>query len=77
MKTEFLEIIKAEYTGGHNIRLWFNDNTDKEINLYGYLKGEVFEPLKSPEYFRNFTIRYNTIEWPNGADFAPEFLHSL
>lgn len=39
--------------------------------------GEVFEPLKDPAFFRR--VRLNpetgTVEWPNGADLAPEFLY--
>lgn len=26
------------------------------------------------QYFMNFKIPYNTLEWDNGADLAPEYL---
>ncbi|PSR05108.1 MAG: hypothetical protein BRD50_01835 [Bacteroidetes bacterium SW_11_45_7] len=42
-----------------------------------HLWGEVFEPLKDKEVFQNFHLNPWTIEWENGADFAPEFLHEL
>lgn len=29
------------------------------------------------EYFKRFTIKFNTIEWENGADFAPEYLYEI
>jgi hypothetical protein len=31
------------------------------------------------EYFRRVAVNpeTGTIEWPNGADFAPEFLHDI
>jgi hypothetical protein len=32
------------------------------------------KPLKDVKFFRRFLIRYNTLSWKNGADFAPEFL---
>ena len=37
----------------------------------------IFEPLRDPEYFCRFTLdpELETLVWPNGADFAPEFLH--
>lgn len=39
------------------------------------LWGEVFEPLKDVEKFKNFRLNPFTIEWENGADFAPENLY--
>jgi hypothetical protein len=41
------------------------------------LNGKIFEPLKDKSYFKSFTIKYNTIEWSNGAYFAAEFLLEL
>ena len=73
----FTEVIKAEYVDGFRIRLWFNNHVTKIVDLSTSLKGKVFEPLKDVEYFKRFTIKYNTIEWENGADFAPEYLLSL
>jgi hypothetical protein len=41
------------------------------------LWGEVFEPIKDQEEFKAFQLNseLNTIAWPCGADFAPEFLY--
>ncbi len=41
------------------------------------LFGPVFEPLRDTAVFRRFQIHpeFHTLTWPNGADFAPEFLH--
>ncbi len=74
---KFLEVIKAEYITDYKIHLWFNNNVDKIVDLYSSLKGVVFEPLKNVENFKKFKIKYNTIEWDNGADFAPEYLYGL
>ena len=71
---DFLEIIKAQYVGDHKIHLWFNNNVDKVVDFSDKLKGSAFEPLRDTEFFKNCHIAYNTIEWPNGADFAPEYL---
>lgn len=73
----FTEVVKAEYVDGYRIRLWFNNSTIKVVDLSQSLKGVVFEPLKDIEYFKRFRVKYNTIEWENGADFAPEYLISL
>ena len=69
-------IVDARYVEGHTIWLRFADGTEGEVNLGGELHGEIFEPLKDTEYFRAFQLHpeLRTIVWPNGADFAPEFL---
>lgn len=73
----FTEVIKAEYVNEYKVRLWFNNNVTKVVDLFPSLNGIVFEPLKNLDYFKRFTIKYNTLEWENGADFAPEYLISL
>lgn len=37
----------------------------------------VFAPLKNVEFFKNFKLNANTIEWANGADIAPERLYEM
>ena len=74
---DFLEVTKAQYVGGHKIHLWFNNEVDKVVDFSDKLKGSAFEPLRDEEYFKRFRIAYNTIEWENGADFAPEYLYEI
>ena len=71
----FLEVIKAEYLRGYRIKLWFNNQVVKVVDLANSLNGEVFQPLKDIDFFKRFTIKFNTIEWENGADIAPEYLY--
>lgn len=73
----FLEIIKAEYLEGYKIKVLFNNGETKIVDLSLSFNGTVFAPLKEIEYFKNFTIKFNTIEWENGADFAPEYLYEM
>lgn len=73
----FIEVVKAEYVDDYRIKLWFNNNVTKVVDLKSSLKGLVFEPLKDFDYFKKFSVKYNTVEWENGADFAPEYLLSL
>lgn len=73
----FIEVVKAEYVDDYRIKLWFNNNVTKVVDLKSSLKGLVFEPLKNLDYFKKFSVKYNTVEWENGADFAPEYLLSL
>ncbi len=73
----FLEVVKAEYVSGYRIKLWFNNHVTKIVDLQSSLKGCVFEPLKDLAQFQLFKVKYNTIEWSNRADFAPEYLYDL
>ena len=73
----FLEVLKAEYLNEYKIKLWFNNNVVKIVDLADSLNGEAFIPLKDTDYFKKFFIRFNTIEWENGADFAPEYLYEM
>jgi len=73
----FLHIIEVEYLENYKLNLKFNNNRIKEVNLEDELYGEMFEPLKDIKKFKNFFISHNTIEWENGADFAPEYLYNL
>ena len=71
------DVIEARYVSGYVIWLRFRDNTSGEIDLERELYGQVFEPLRDPTLFKQFAIHpeFHTLSWPNGADFAPEFLH--
>ena len=73
----FTEVVRAEYMAGYRIKLWFNNDVVKVVDLKSSLKGIVFEPLKDLNYFKRFSVKYNTVEWENGADFAPEYLMAL
>jgi hypothetical protein len=70
-------VLEARHVRDYVVWLRFRDGTSGEIDLEPELYGEVFEPLKDPEVFRSFTVHpeLGTLVWPNGADFAPEFLH--
>ena len=73
----FLEVSKAEYLDGYRLRLLFNNVETRIVDLMTSLRGEVFVPLKEMDYFKDSTIKFNTVEWENGADFAPEFLYEI
>lgn len=73
----FLHVTQARHIVDHRIQVSFNDGTRVEIDLSGSLDGPIFEPLRNVDYFKTFSIVGHTLAWPNGADFAPEYLHSL
>ena len=73
----FLEVLKAEYLDNYRIVLTFNNGETKTVDLQNELNGNVYKPLRQLDYFKSFRVQYNTIEWANGADYAPEYLYSI
>jgi len=71
------DVVDARYVTGYTIWLRFEDGTEGDADLSEELHGEVFEALRNQEYFASFRVNPDTgtIEWANGADFAPEFLY--
>jgi len=71
------DIVEARYVSDYTIWLRFEDGSEGEVDLSSELYGPIFEPLKDPAYFSRFRVNPDTgtIEWPNHADFAPEFLY--
>ena len=71
-------VTEARYISGRTIWLRFSDGAEGEVDLSAEIHGEVFEPLREVEYFRKFELsrELGTVVWPNGADFAPEFLRA-
>jgi len=69
-------IVEARYVAGHTVWLRFRDGASGEIDLANALHGSIFEPLCDPGAFSQFHVHpeFHTLSWPNGADFAPEFL---
>ncbi len=69
----------AQYLRDYMIVVEFKDRTTKTVDLGPHLKGPIFRPLKDLRYFRSFTVNpdLDTVTWPNGADFAPDFLYEI
>ena len=70
-------VVEARYVRNHILHVRFADGNEGDVDLESELYGEVFEPLRDLAYFRQFEVRKDlgTVVWPNGADFAPEFLY--
>jgi len=70
-------VTDAKYIKDYTLYLRFSDGSDGEVDLEPELDGEIFQPLKDISYFKDFFLNQeiHTVVWPNGADFAPEFLY--
>ena len=74
----FCQVTDAKYIKDYCIHFRFNDGVEGQVDLLPHLRGEVFEPLKDKELFSKVHLdSWSTIQWPNGADLAPEFLYKL
>lgn len=70
-----IHVTDARHVADYTLWLRFNDGTEGEVDLRDELEGEVFEPLRDPAFFKSLAVALDTVTWPNGADFAPEFLY--
>jgi hypothetical protein len=70
-------VVSARYVRDYVVHVRFQDGTEGEVDLGAELYGEVFAPLRATERFRELRVdpELHTLAWPNGADFAPEYLY--
>jgi hypothetical protein len=63
-------------TKNYGVRIEFINGVVKDVDLRSEIYGPIFESLRDPKFFRQVRVNEETgtVEWPNGADFAPEFL---
>ncbi len=67
-------VVAATYLGEFRVFLRFQDGVEGVVDLRDEIWGTVFEPLRDLDYFAGFVVD-GTLTWPNGADFAPEYLY--
>lgn len=70
-------VTEARHAGSYRVWLRFADGLSGEVDLESELWGPIFVPLKDLAEFAKVRCEpeLGTIVWPNGADFAPEFLY--
>lgn len=72
-----IKIIKIELLDNYLIHIYFDDDTDKVIDIKGFIKeGSINESLNNVEFFNQVKIYENGrgIYWPNGYDLCPDTL---
>jgi hypothetical protein len=75
----FLHVASVTALDASRLVVEFTNGVVKEVDLSAELEGEVFAPLRDAAFFRRAYLNQETgtVEWPNGADFAPEYLLEL
>jgi hypothetical protein len=58
----------------------FVDGTAGEVHMQAFLgtpqvAGTVFEPLRDPGFLAQAAIVSGAVQWPNGADLAPDAMY--
>ena len=71
-----LHVTDAKYLSEYRVKLVFNDGTRGIVDLKSKLTGPIFEQLLDLTLFSQCYVHpeTDTLTWPNGADFAPEYL---
>jgi hypothetical protein len=71
------KVKNALYVGDYTVHILFFDGIEGDVDLRAELYGDIFEPLKDKSFFSRVSVHpeFHTLCWPNGADFAPEFLY--
>jgi len=74
-----IHVTHVKVVGGFSLELTFDNGVRKRVNLRKELYGPIFEPLRDPSYFAKAYVDSDsrTVSWPNGADFAPDFLYHM
>jgi hypothetical protein len=72
-------VAEATYVSEYKIKVRFENNEIKLVDLGSHLHGPVFEPLKDLSFFKEFKVNtdIDTVTWPNAADFSPDFLYEI
>ena len=77
-----LAVTKFSLIALYTLRIEFNDGAIEEVDFsahWAQMSGPIFQPLRDPAFFAQVTLPPDseTIEWPNGADLAAEFLYEI
>ncbi len=71
-----VRVQSVERREGFEVNIRFTDGSYREVDLAPYLRGPIFEPIRSdPKLFSSMQVEEGTIVWPNGADIDPDVLY--
>ena len=62
------------------LRVTFVDGTSGDVEMGAFLSnsaidGTIFEPLRDPVIFAQAQVVLGAVQWPNGADLAPDAMY--
>jgi Protein of unknown function (DUF2442) len=66
----------AGFSAARGFRGWVTGDVDMRSLLSDpSINGTIFEPLRDPAVFAQARVVLGAIEWPNGADLAPDAMY--
>lgn len=73
-------VLSATVLAPARLRIAFIDGTIGEVDMSAFLRnprveGTVFEPLRDPAIFSEARAVSGAVQWPNGADLAPDAMY--
>ena len=73
-------VAAVEGLPGSHLRVTFVDGTTGEVEMDAFLAastvtGTVFEALRDPDQFARVQVALGAVQWPNGADLAPDAMY--
>lgn len=74
---DLIRIVDVNYIKDYTMDLRFSNGEVRRVDFLPLLKGKMFEPLKEHKNFVQFALNFWTLEWYNGADFAPDYLYRM
>lgn len=75
-------VVAVEALDDSRLRVTFVDGTRGEVRMQSFLAsaavdGTVFEPLRDPQEFARARVEMGAVQWPNGADLAPDAMYDV
>ncbi len=73
-------VVAAQALPGLRLRVSFVDGTEGEVDMKDFLAGPkldgtAFEPLRDPKLFNQVAVVLGAVQWPTGADLAPDAMY--
>jgi hypothetical protein len=72
----YLGIKRVEPLPEYKLLLTFENDEQRIFDVYPYLDHGIFSELKDESKFKSVHVKFDSIEWSNGADLDPEILYS-
>jgi hypothetical protein len=66
--------------GNFRLRVSFVDGTAGEVDMQEFVndrkvEGTIFAQLRDPSYFSQARVELGAVQWPNGAELAPDAMY--